>query len=97
VASRRAAIVGLISVVAVAVIAIVAVVGPPALFELNKAHDYADETSALKSIQTLNTAQVQYNSMYGRYAGSLAELGPSASNLIPADLATGEKEGYNLR
>jgi hypothetical protein len=44
----------------------------------------------------LNTAQVQYNSQFGRYVRSLSELGPSASNLIPADLAGGEKQSYKF-
>lgn len=58
--------------------------------------NYAEETSALKSIQILNTAQVQYNSQFGRYARSLNELGPSAANLISPDLASGEKWGYRF-
>jgi hypothetical protein len=57
---------------------------------------YAHETAALKALQILNVAQVQYNSQFGRFARSLAELGPSVSNLIPADLATGEKRGYKF-
>jgi len=60
----------------------------------NKARMFVQETGALKTLQTLNTAQVQYNSQFGRYARSLAELGPPACNLIPADLAGGEKQGY---
>jgi type IV pilus assembly protein PilA len=62
------------------------------------------ETAALRAIQTLNTAQVQYNSQFGRFAQSLAELGPpasgtanaSAADLISGDLATGEKQGYRF-
>ena len=63
---------------------------------------YAFETAALKAIQTLNTAQVQYNSAFGRFATSLTELGPSdggtshasAADLISGHLASGEKLGY---
>jgi type II secretory pathway pseudopilin PulG len=95
-APRRAATVRLISV-ALALIAIVAVIVPAALPKLNMARDYAEETSALKAIQTLNTAQVQYNSQFGRYALSLTELRPSASNLISADLAAGKKQGYKFK
>jgi type IV pilus assembly protein PilA len=62
---------------------------------------YAPETAAIKAIQTLSTAQVQYNSQYGRFARSLSELAPpavgpdnaSAANLISSDLAAGEKQG----
>jgi hypothetical protein len=39
---------------------------------------------------------VQYKSEFGRYARSVTELGPSAANLIPADLAAGEKRGYKF-
>ena len=44
---------------------------------------YALETAALKAIQTLNTAQVQYRSRYGRYARTFEE---HAQNGRPAPL-----------
>jgi type IV pilus assembly protein PilA len=86
------------------VIAIILIIVTVALPKLNKARMYAQETAALKAIQTLNTAQVQYNSQFGRFAQSLTELGPpasgtdnaSAANLITADLAAGEKQGYRF-
>jgi type IV pilus assembly protein PilA len=62
----------------------------------NRAGLYAGETSAIKAIQSLNTAQVQYNSQFGRYARSLSELAAPAYNLIPADLASGESRGYKF-
>jgi hypothetical protein len=86
-------------------VALFAVVGIPTLLYLGvplgertpyKSRRYAQETAALRNLQTLNTAQVQYNSQFGRYARSLTELGPSASNLILADLAAGEKRGYKF-
>jgi hypothetical protein len=58
---------------------------------IHKARLYAPETAALRAVQTLNAAQVQYNSQFGRYARSLIELGPSAADLISADFAVGEK------
>jgi hypothetical protein len=63
----------------------------------------ATEMAAMKTITTIHTAQTQYFSQYGKFAGSLAELGPpatgeasaSAADLIPASLAqTGESSGY---
>jgi len=62
------------------------------------------ETSALKAIQTIHTAQAQYKSRYGRFATSLVELGPpvsgaaraAAADLIGHDLASGEKNGYKF-
>src|ERR1035438_6493725 len=95
-------------------VALLAVVGIPTLLyfgaplgerNVYRSRMYAQETAALKALQTLNTAQVQYNSQFGRYARSLAELGPpasgvdnaSAANLIPADLAAGEGHGYSIQ
>ena len=86
------------------VIAIILIIVTVALPKLNKARMYAQETAALKAINTLNTAQVQYNSQYGRFAQSLTELGPPASgadnpsgaNLISGDMASGTKQGYNF-
>ncbi len=62
----------------------------------NRGREYALETRALKSVQTLNTAQVQYWSQFGRFAGSLAELGPSGAGLIAADLASGNSWRYRF-
>jgi type IV pilus assembly protein PilA len=64
----------------------------------------ARETAALGAIRTIHTAETQYSSQFGRFATSLAELGPpasgqegpSAANLIPADLASGIKGGYKF-
>ncbi|HUE03548.1 MAG TPA: prepilin-type N-terminal cleavage/methylation domain-containing protein [Bryobacteraceae bacterium] len=86
------------------VIAIILIIVTVALPKLNKARMYAQETAALKAIQTLNTAQVQYQSQFGRFAQSLTELGPPASgsdnasgaNLIGSDMASGDKQGYKF-
>jgi len=84
-------------------VALFAVVGIPTLLYMGvplgertayKSSRYSQETGALKALQALNTAQVQYNSQFGRFARSLTEL--DASNLIPADLAAGEKHGYKF-
>ncbi len=63
----------------------------------NRGRIYAFETAALKAIQILNTAQVQYNSSFGRFATSLTELGPSGAGLIAASLASGADRGYSFR
>jgi len=86
------------------VIAIILIIVTVALPKLNNATRYAHETAAIKAIQTIHTMQVQYNSQYGRYATSLAELGPpatgaataAASDLIGTDLSQGEKSGYKF-
>ncbi len=85
------------------VIAIILVILGIALPQMNKAQMQARELAAVRTIQTLNTAQTQYYSEFGRYATSLTELGPAASGgqegpssagLIPAGLATGTSGGY---
>jgi len=86
------------------VIAIILIIVTVALPKLNNATRYAHETAAIKAIQTIHTVQVQYNSQYGHYATTLAELGPPASggpsagaaDLIGNDLALGEKSGYKF-
>ncbi len=86
------------------VISIILIIVTVALPKLNNATRFAHETAAIKAIQTIHTMQVQYNSQYGRFATSLAELGPPASggptaaaaDLIGNDLAGGEKSGYKF-
>jgi hypothetical protein len=64
----------------------------------------ANETAAIVTIKTIHTAQTQYFAQFGRFAATLAELGPPASgppsiqaaDLIPANLTTGKKSGYSF-
>jgi prepilin-type N-terminal cleavage/methylation domain-containing protein len=64
----------------------------------------ARETAAARHVTTIHTGQAQYSSQFGRYATSLAELGPptsgqegpAAANLIPQELAGGTKGGYKF-
>ena len=55
-----------------------------------------NEMAALRDIQTITSLQTQYMSQFGRYADSLAELGPQGADLIPASLASGRKDGYTF-
>lgn len=64
------------------------------------------EEAAYNSIQTLIDAQAQYRSKYARYAERLQELGPppgggapseQAAGLIPGDLASGRRFGYQFQ
>ena len=65
---------------------------------------YGRETAAIQAIKTINTAEIQYQSRFGRYAASLTELGPpasgapnaSAAELIGNDLANSEKQRYRF-
>jgi type IV pilus assembly protein PilA len=66
------------------------------------ARNNAAEVVVIREIQTIHQAQTQYVSQFGDYAATLAELGPPANGavgpraayLIPASLASGEKDGY---
>ncbi len=87
------------------VISIILVIAAIAVPKLDKARMHAQEMAAIRHIGTIHTAQAQYYSQFGRYARSLRELGPpsgggpgpEAADLIPADLASGEKSGYRFR
>jgi type IV pilus assembly protein PilA len=84
------------------VIALIAI--PIAVPRLEKGRMLAQETGAIAAIRTIHTAQVLYYSQFGRYATSLAELGPptsgaadaAAADLIDATLASGFKNGYRF-
>ncbi len=86
------------------VIAIILIIAAIAVPKLDKARMHTQEMAAIRHIGTIHTAQTQYYSQFGRYAKSLQELGPPASgapgpnaaDLIPGDLASGEKSGYQF-
>ena len=86
------------------VIAIILIIITIAVPKYNHTQMYMRETAAMKAIQTIHTVQVQYQSQFGRFAGTLAELGPPASgasgpnaaDLIGNDLANGVKQGYKF-
>jgi type IV pilus assembly protein PilA len=86
------------------VIAIILIIITIAVPKYNRTQMYMRETAAVRAIQTIHQMQVQYQSQYGRFANSLAELGPPASgaagpaaaDLIGRDLAEGEKQGYRF-
>ena len=84
------------------VIAIILVIAAIAVPQMNKQLMSAHEMAAIRQIQTLHQAELQYNSQFGKFAGTLAELGPPASgapgpaaaDLIPKVLAEGKNSGY---
>jgi type IV pilus assembly protein PilA len=86
------------------VIAIILIIITIAVPKYQKTQMFVRETAAVKAIQTIHQMEVQYQSQFGRYATSLAELGPPASgapspasaDLIGKDLAEGVKSGYKF-
>ena len=90
-------LVELLVVIAIILIIITAAIPVMARVRMNSA-----ETIVIREVQTIAQAQTQYQSQFGRYASTLAELGPThgaadtpaAAGLIPGKLASGEKDGY---
>jgi type IV pilus assembly protein PilA len=86
------------------VIAIILIIITIAVPKYNRTQMYMRETAAVKAIQTIHQMEVQYQSQFGRYAASLAELGPpqsgqpgpASADLIQRDLSEGEKQGYKF-
>ena len=84
------------------VIAIILIILTIAVPKLSVAQMNAREMAVVREIQTVNTAQAQYMSQFGKFASTMAELGPpssggpgpSAADLIPGSLSSGDKDGY---
>jgi type IV pilus assembly protein PilA len=86
------------------VVSIILILITIAVPKFTHAQMYTREAAAIQAVKTIHTAEVQYQSQFGRYAASLTELGPpasgapnaSAADLIGNDLANGEKQGYKF-
>ena len=86
------------------VIAIILIIITIAVPKYQQTMRFTRETAAIAAIKTIHQMEVQYQSQYGRYATSLAELGPpqsgnpspASADLIPGDLAQGVKQGYKF-
>ena len=84
------------------VIAIILIIAAIAVPKLTRTRMYANEMAAIRAVIVVHTAQTQYYSQFGKYATTLAELGPPTSgtagpqsaDLLASDLATGKKGGY---
>jgi type IV pilus assembly protein PilA len=83
------------------VVAIIAILAALSIPNLLRAKMSANETSAIGSLRTLNTASIAYATSYGQYPGSLMNLGPasgtatsSSADLIDSVLSAGVKNGY---
>ena len=88
------------------VVAIILIIAAIAIPNLLRARIAANESSAVASVRTVNTAQITYNSSYASvgYAGTLASLAgtscapPTSTGacLIDTQLGGGSKSGYSF-
>ncbi len=88
------------------VVAIILIIAAIAIPNLLRARIAANESSAVGSVRTVNTAQITYNSTYSTvgFASSLANLAGSScapptstsACLIDSQLGGGSKSGYSF-
>ena len=86
------------------VMAIILTIMAIALPKVGSVLSHTREMAAIKQIQTIQAAQTQYYSQFGKFATKLEELGPpeggpegpTAAGLISGDLAKGIKTGYQF-
>jgi prepilin-type N-terminal cleavage/methylation domain-containing protein len=77
------------------VVAIIGIIAAIAIPNLLKSQQAARETAALREVQSIGTAQLQYSVTKGRQKfGTLAELG--AGSFVDSVMATGIKGGYQF-
>jgi type IV pilus assembly protein PilA len=90
------------------VVAIILIIAAIAIPNLLRARIAANESSAVASVRTLNTAQISYNSAYPTvgFAASLANLAGTCTSTVPTtagaclidtQLASGTKSGYSFQ
>src|SRR5579885_3037622 len=88
------------------VVAIILIIAAIAIPNLLRSRIAANQASAVRSIRTINTADVTYSTTYNKgYSPTLAALGPAAgggnptatnADLIDSVLASGTKSGYTF-
>jgi prepilin-type N-terminal cleavage/methylation domain-containing protein len=88
--------------IVVAIILIIAAIAIPNFLHSKMA---ANQSSAVGSMRSLNTACVSYSTNYGQFPSALTNLGPVASGTAPSStssdlidsvLASGSKSGYTF-
>ena len=90
--------------IVMAIIAILMLIAIPTMGNMTK---YANETSAVKSVQAINLAESQFTTTFpsNGYSCSLTALGgdpksgpptPTNAEMLQADLASGVKSGYQF-
>lgn len=87
------------------VIAIILIILSIALPQMSKSRMHAQEMAAIKTLNTINTTEIQYQSQFGKFATAITQLGPppsgggegpEAAGLISGNLASGTSSGYNF-
>ncbi len=77
------------------VLAVIMILAAIAIPHFHEQLALTHETAAVEQIKTLHTMEAQYYAQFGRYAPTLADLGPPpGAGLIPKSLADGKKSGY---
>ena len=85
------------------VVAIILIIAAIAIPNLLRAKIAANQSCAVGSLRTLNTACIAFSTSYGQYPTALSNLGPigsggtassSSADLIDSVLAGGTKSGY---
>lgn len=78
------------------VVAIILIIAAIAIPNFLRAKMAANESSAVSSIHSINTAEIQYASSFPSvgFSPSLIALGPTGSSYIDSVLAGGSKAGY---
>jgi type IV pilus assembly protein PilA len=90
--------------IVMAIIAILMLIAIPTMGNMTR---YANETSAIKSVQAINLAQSQYSTTFpsNGFACTLTALGgdphsgpptPTSAEMLQQDLASGVKSGYQF-
>jgi type IV pilus assembly protein PilA len=69
------------------VVAIILIIAAIAIPNLLRARIAANESSAVSSLRTMNTACITYNTSYGQYPTALTNLAPVASGTTPSSTA----------
>ncbi|MEO8099284.1 MAG: prepilin-type N-terminal cleavage/methylation domain-containing protein [Acidobacteriota bacterium] len=84
------------------VVAIILIIAAVAVPRMNVQLMAAREMGVIREISSIHNAETQYYSQFGRFASTLAELGPptggapgpAGADLLPSSLTSGKKGGH---
>ena len=87
------------------VVAIILIIAAIAIPNLLRSKIAANQSSAVGSLRTLNTACIAFSTSYGQYPAALSNMGPvgsggtassTSADLIDSVLSAGTKSGYTF-